>query len=53
LVEQKALPGEWPMDLPLDDVPDLVRRLASRSLWLEQEPIALDPRTPAALEAML
>ena len=53
LVDRKALPGEWPADLSLRDVPDLVLRLADRALWLEQEPIALDPRTPAALEAML
>ena len=31
----------------------LVRELASRGLWLEQEPLAVDPRTSAALEAML
>jgi hypothetical protein len=53
LVDAKGLPGAWPEDLDLGDAPELVRQLASRALWLEQEPIAVDPRTPMALEAML
>lgn len=53
LVDAKGLAGEWPAELDLGDAPELVRRLASRALWLEQEPIAVDPRTPTALEAML
>jgi hypothetical protein len=53
LVEEKGLPSVWPEDLNLGDAPSLVRRLVGSSLWLEQEPIAVDPRTPAALEAML
>lgn len=53
LVTTKALPGVWPDELELGDPPELVRLLASRALWLEQEPIALDERTPAALEAEL
>lgn len=53
LVDTKGLPGAWPEDLDVDDAPQLVRRLSTRALWLEQEPIALDSRTPAALEAML
>jgi hypothetical protein len=53
LVDTKGLPGAWPEDLELGDAPQLVRRLSTRALWLEQEPIAVDSRTPAALEAML
>lgn len=52
-VETKGLRGAWPNDLDLQGAPELVRRLARRDLWLEQEPIAMDARTPAALEAML
>jgi hypothetical protein len=53
LVESKGLHGTWPDDLALDDAPALVRALAARGLWLEQEALVVDPRTPAALEAML
>lgn len=53
LVEAKGLHGAWVDDLDLNDAPALVQRLARDGLWLEQEPIAVDPRTPAALEAML
>jgi Uncharacterized protein conserved in bacteria C-term(DUF2220) len=53
LLDTKALPGAWPDDLDLDEAPALVRELATRGLWLEQEPLAIDPRTTPALEAML
>jgi hypothetical protein len=53
LVDAKGLPAVWPADLDLGEAPALVRELASRGLWLEQEPVAVDPRTSAALEAML
>jgi hypothetical protein len=53
LVDAKGLPGAWPEDLDLADTPELVRLLSKQALWLEQEPIAVDPRTPAALEATL
>ncbi len=53
LVETKGLPRVWPEDINLDDAPELVRRLAARNLWLEQEAIAVDPRTPAALARMV
>jgi hypothetical protein len=53
LVESKGLRGAWPDNLVLDDAPSLVRKLAARGLWLEQEGLVLDPRTAAALEAML
>ena len=52
-VDAKGLPGAWPEDVDLSEAPELVRLLSTRALWLEQEPIAVDPRTPAALEAML
>jgi hypothetical protein len=53
LIESKGQRGAWPDDLELDDPPPLVRELAARGLWLEQEPLVVDPRTPAALQAML
>lgn len=53
LVITKGLPGVWPEDLDLTGTPELVRLLASRALWLEQEAIAVDPRTPAALEGAI
>lgn len=49
-VDNRGLTGEWPDDLQLSDAPELVRELAQRGLWLEQEIIALDPRLGAALE---
>ena len=51
-IDKRALPGEWPEGLELEDAPALVRELKRRSLWLEQELIALDPRLRGALEAM-
>jgi hypothetical protein len=53
LVESKGQRGSWPDDLVLDAAPKLVRDLAARGLWLEQEPLVVDPRTPIALESML
>ncbi|MEQ1729344.1 MAG: Wadjet anti-phage system protein JetD domain-containing protein [Vicinamibacterales bacterium] len=52
-VESKGQSRAWPQDLDLRAVPDLVRRIAARGLWLEQEPLIVDPRTPAALAEML
>jgi hypothetical protein len=49
-VETRALRGEWPEDMDLTDAPALVRELAERGLWLEQESVVLDPRLHAALE---
>jgi hypothetical protein len=51
-VDRRGLPGNWPDDLSLDRAPLLVRELAARSLWLEQELIALDARLPAALQSI-
>jgi len=53
LVDAKGLPGIWPDKLDLSEAPALVRELSSRGLWLEQEPIAVDSRTSAALESLL
>jgi hypothetical protein len=50
LIEARGLPCVWPQDPALDDAPDLVRLLARKNLWLEQEPVTLDPRTRGALE---
>lgn len=52
-VATRGLPSVWPDDIDLRDAPELVRLLARRGLWLEQETIVVDPRTPAALEAEL
>jgi hypothetical protein len=52
-VDPNGLSGEWPDDLDLGAAPELVRQLAARAIWLEQEPIVLDSRTPIALEALL
>jgi hypothetical protein len=45
--------GQWPDDLDLRKAPELVRELASRELWLEQEPLVIDARIASALEPML
>ena len=53
LVGLKGLRAEWPDDLDLGDAPELVRDLALRGLWLEQESLVIDRRIGPALEAML
>jgi hypothetical protein len=55
LVDAHGLRQSWPDDLDLGDetTPELVRELARRGLWLEQEVLAIAPRIPAALEAWL
>jgi hypothetical protein len=53
LVTAKARSCVWPEDIDLGEAPALVRKLAESGLWLEQEPVAVDSRTAAALEAML
>lgn len=50
LIESHGLRAPWPPDLDLEDAPPLVRELARRGLWLEQERIVLDPRMAAALQ---
>ena len=49
LVAAHGLPGFWPPDLELDSLPPLLRELAEREVWLEQERIVLDPRLREAL----
>lgn len=49
----KGLPGVWPAEIDLSETPLLLRLLARLNRWLEQELVALDPRTPMALEALL
>jgi hypothetical protein len=53
LVESMARRGQWPDDLDLREAPELMRELASRGLWLEQEPLVIDARIASAPEAML
>jgi hypothetical protein len=52
-MEARGQPGVWPAGLDLGEAPELVRRLAGRSLWLEQEAIVVDPRLAAELEATI
>jgi hypothetical protein len=52
-VESHALRAPWPADLNLSAAPALVRELAGRGLWLEQERIVLDPRICEALDFAL
>jgi hypothetical protein len=52
-IESPGLSAPWPPDLDLRDLPPLVRELASRKLWLEQERIVLDGRVGPALEAIV
>ena len=53
LVDTMGLSAQWPDDLELQDAPELVRELARRGLWLEQEPLVIDGRIVSALEGML
>ncbi len=53
LADVCGLRAPWPCDLDLDFAPVLVRELAARGLWLEQERIVLDERMAEALEAAL
>jgi Uncharacterized protein conserved in bacteria C-term(DUF2220) len=50
-VESHGLRTPWPADLGLSDAPSLVRNLAARGLWLEQERIVLDYWLREALES--
>jgi hypothetical protein len=52
-VETRGQRGAWPDDLDLTQAPSLVRDLAAAGVWLEQEPLVVDPRMPAALAAMV
>jgi hypothetical protein len=49
-VESHGLHAPWPEDLDVGAAPALVRELAARGLWLEQERIVMDPRICAAVE---
>lgn len=52
LIESHGQRAPWPPDLDFADAPPLVRELASRGLWLEQERIVLDERVGSALESL-
>jgi hypothetical protein len=52
LVESHGQRASWPPDLDLRDAPPLVRELAARALWLEQERIVLDERIGIELERL-
>ena len=53
LIESHGLQAAWPGDLDLGAAPPLVRTLAARGLWLEQEGLVLDPRVTGALELLV
>ena len=52
-VESHGQPAAWPDDLDLSDTPTLVRDIAARGLWLEQEPLVVDARVRPALLASI
>jgi hypothetical protein len=52
-VESHGQTGAWPEELDLEGTPELVRELARRDLWLEQEVIALDARLVGVMEGLI
>jgi len=52
-VSLRGLRRDWPQDLDLTGAPPLVQRLATAGIWLEQEPLALDPRVPGYLQDLI
>ncbi|WP_175760742.1 Wadjet anti-phage system protein JetD domain-containing protein [Burkholderia ambifaria] len=48
-VEPRPLKRSWPAKLDLSEAPKLVKNLARKRLWLEQEPLVVDSRIPVAL----
>ena len=53
LVDSHGMRTPWPADLDLGVAPSLVRELAARGLWLEQESIVLDRRILETLEQLV
>lgn len=53
LIDSHGQRSPWPDDLDLNEAPTLVRELAARGLWLEQEPLVVDPRIGVALATAL
>jgi hypothetical protein len=52
-ISLRGLKKTWPAELDLGGAPVLVQRLAEEGIWLEQEPLALDPRMPGYLEELI
>lgn len=52
-LESHGIHAHWPEHLDLGEAPALVKTLAARALWLEQERVAVDPRVVAELEALI
>ena len=52
-VESHGQDGAWPEELELSGTPELVRELARRGLWLEQEVIVLDGRLVGVMEGVV
>lgn len=50
-VMPRRLKHPWPAELDLRSAPDLVREIAADGTWLEQEPLVVDGRISATLEA--
>ena len=53
LIDKHGQTRAWPDDLDVSDCPVLVKVLAERGLWLEQEPLVVDPRLADALWAAI
>jgi hypothetical protein len=53
LIDKHGQRRAWPDDLDVSDCPELVKQLAERGLWLEQEPVVVDPRVAEALWAAI
>jgi hypothetical protein len=51
LIDSHGLRTHWPSDLDVGAAPELVRDLAARGLWLEQERIVVDRRIVQALDS--
>ncbi len=52
-IDTRGLRKDWPPELDLRGAPDLVKKLARDGYWLEQEPLALDPRFLTYLETLV
>jgi hypothetical protein len=52
-VAERGLSRAWPEELALESAPPLVRDLAMRGLWLEQECIVLDERLSQSLRDLI
>lgn len=52
-MESRGLRNVWPEDFGSAELPSIVRELVAKGLWLEQEPLVVDPRIVGELERMV